>query len=96
MNKPPIPESLLEKCRKLRKTQTNVEKLLWYLLRNRQIANAKFRRQHPIGPYIVDFYCHEASLAIELDGGQHAEQQLDYDHNRTEYIESQGIKVLRF
>jgi len=57
----------------------------------------KFRRQHPIGPYIVDFYCHKAQLAIEIDGGQHnQDRQLLYDERRTAYIEEQGIKVLRF
>jgi very-short-patch-repair endonuclease len=57
----------------------------------------KFRRQHPIGPYIVDFYCHKAQLAIEIDGGQHnQDDQLLYDERRTAYLEDQGIKVLRF
>ena len=57
----------------------------------------KFRRQHPIGPYIVDFYCPMAQLAIEIDGGQHnQDDQLLYDERRTAFLEEQGIKVLRF
>lgn len=57
----------------------------------------KFRRQHPIGPYIVDFYCRKAQLAIEIDGGQHnQDDQLLYEQRRTAYLEEQGIKVLRF
>lgn len=76
---------------------TDAEQLLWRLLRNRGVHSAKFRRQHPIGRYVVDFYCHEAKLAIELDGGQHAElAQEAYDRERTAFLESQGIQVLRF
>lgn len=71
------------------------EQLLWSLLRNRRLAGAKFRRQHPIGRYIMDFYCHEKKLVIELDGGQHSEQQ-DYDQRRDIYLNQLGIRVLRF
>jgi len=88
---------LLRRCRELRRDTTDVEKLLWRLLCNRQCAGAKFRRQHPVGSYILDFYCHEAKLAIELDGGQHSEDlQVCYDNKRTHYLEAQGIRVLRF
>jgi len=79
----------------LRAHQTDAENLLWGLLRNRRLLGLKFRRQYPLEPYILDFYCHEAALAIELDGGQHTEQQ-HYDQQRTAYLESHGITVLRF
>ena len=84
-----------EKTRYLRKNQTDAEKLLWRHLRNRQIANSKFRRQHEIGSYIVDFICIEQLLIIEIDGGQHAEQ-ITYDAKRTAYLETQGYNVIRF
>jgi NAD+ synthetase len=87
----------LERIRQLRKNQTNAEQLLWALIRDRQLANHKFRRQHPLPPYIADFYCHEAKVVIELDGGQHHEDQaLMYDAQRTKYLEEQGLSVLRF
>jgi len=74
-----------------------VEKKLWRYLRDRRLARAKFRRQHPIGPYIVDFYCDEARLAIELDGGGHGhEEEAAYDALRTSELAKLGIRVLRF
>ena len=82
-------------ARALRKNQTDAEKLLWYRLRNRQLADCKFRRQQVIGPYIADFLCLEPKLIIELDGGQHATQQ-DQDEQRTRFLESLGYRVLRF
>ena len=95
--KPPLPPALLARARELRQDATDAEKLLWQLLRNRQLDGWKFRRQHPIGKYILDFYCHEARLAIELDGSQHAEtEQAEYDRQRTESLEAEGIRVLRF
>ena len=72
-------------ARKLRQTSTIPEVKLWQYLRNRQFMGLKFRRQFPVGPYVVDFVCLSHKLVIELDGGQHAEQ-LDYDNQRTEYI----------
>lgn len=84
-----------ELARALRKNQTDAEKLLWYRLRNRQLADCKFRRQQVIGPYIADFLCLEPKLIIELDGGQHATQQ-DQDELRTRFLESLGYRVLRF
>jgi type I restriction enzyme R subunit len=93
----PVPDYLIENARALRRNQTDAEQLLWQLLRNSQIENAKFRRQHPIDPYILDFYCHDKKLAIELDGGQHnTEEGKQKDRKRTEFLESQGIRVLRF
>ena len=72
-------------ARKLRKTSTVTEIKLWQYLRDRRFMGLKFRRQFPVGPYVVDFVCLSHKLVIELDGGQHAEQ-LDYDNQRTEYI----------
>ena len=79
----------------LRRDQTDAEKKLWMCLRNGQIKEWKFRRQHPIGGYIVDFCCLEGMLIIELDGGQHLEQE-DADEKRTTYLNSVGFRVLRF
>ncbi len=90
-----IPEDLKAFAREMRKKMPDAEQLLWHLIRNRRMAGAKFRRQHPVGRYILDFYCVEKRLAIELDGGQHIEQQ-SYDRDRDEYLEHQGIEVLRF
>jgi formamidopyrimidine-DNA glycosylase len=83
------------RARELREATTDAEKKLWRRIRSRQLLGTKFRRQHPIGDYIVDFYCDEARLAIELDGGQHASSS-DYDSARTEELERRGIRVLRF
>ncbi len=90
-----LPEELLRHAREMRKGATDAEHLLWQLLRDRRLANAKFRRQHTIGNYIVDFYCDAHRLVIELDGGQHAEQQ-SYDAARTAFLEKQGLTVLRY
>lgn len=81
--------------RKLRSNMTDAETHLWQHLRARQIIGLKFRRQHPAGKYILDFACIEAKLAIELDGGQHNELQMQ-DNLRTAWLESQEWKVLRF
>ena len=84
-------------ARKLRREQTEVERKLWWALRNRQFAGFKFRRQQPIGPYIADFACFEAGLVIELDGAQHVSRQNEaYDHMRTEFLQREGFQVLRF
>lgn len=82
-------------ARQLRLQQTDVERKLWSTLRNRQLAGLKFRRQVPIAAYIVDFYCHECRLVLELDGSQHL-AQLEYDDIRTQFLQAQGIRVLRF
>ncbi|MHC8331261.1 endonuclease domain-containing protein [Pseudomonas sp. LB3P25] len=84
-------------ARHLRTHQTDCELLLWQKLRSRQIANLKFRRQFPCPPYILDFYCVELKLAIELDGGQHYETTAKiHDQRRTLYLQQQGIEVVRF
>jgi very-short-patch-repair endonuclease len=95
--KPKLPEALLRAARELRRKATDAEKYLWSLLRNRQLAGYKFRRQHPLGRFVLDFYCHEAKLCVELDGGQHAEPaQADYDRERTAWLNQEGIRVIRF
>jgi very-short-patch-repair endonuclease len=84
-----------EKARNLRTNLTDAERRLWYHLRDRRLADYKIRRQHPIGPFIVDFICQEAWLIVELDGGQHA-SQIEEDRNRTVYLEARGFRVVRF
>jgi len=83
------------RARRMRKSFTDAELRLWQLLRNRNPKAFKFRRQHPLGPYIVDFICLEHRLVIEVDGGQHQEQ-LTYDSKRTGDLEAAGYRVLRF
>ena len=86
---------MASKARQLRKNATEAERLMWERLRNRRLAGWKFRRQAPIGPYIVDFVCFERRLIIEVDGGHHQSQAED-DKARTVWLESQGFRVLRF
>ncbi len=81
--------------RKLRRNSTEAEKLIWKYLKTKHLGGLKFKRQEPIGNYIVDFVCFEKDLVIELDGGQHAEQ-LEKDSARDIWLHSQGFKVLRF
>jgi len=88
---------LVAQARELRKNQTPAEELLWQLLRNRQLANLKFRRQHQIGDYITDFYCDERKLVVELDGEIHDKPaKAKSDAKRQKYLESLGLTVLRF
>ncbi len=82
-------------ARELRKSMTDAERHLWHRLRRSQIDGCRFRRQAVIGRYVVDFVCFEKRLVIELDGGQHLEQQ-EYDSDRTAWLESQGFRVLRY
>ena len=82
-------------ARKLRRNETDTEKKLWHYLRNRLLVGFKFRRQHVIKPYVVDFCCVEKGLVIELDGGQHALQEKQ-DLKRTQALNRKGFKVLRF
>ncbi|QMV62605.1 endonuclease domain-containing protein [Pseudomonas berkeleyensis] len=86
---------LLDNAKRLRLEMTDAEQRLWYYLRGHRFLGLKFKRQKPIGPYIVDFICTERWLAIELDGGQH-QQQTEYDRQRERYLESRGYRVLRF
>ena len=86
---------VVQRSRELRNAPTEAELRLWKHLRNRQLGGYQFRRQHPAGPYILDFYCPEVKLAIELDGSQHVERA-EQDAERTEFLGRFGIKVLRF
>ena len=93
-----VKRSDIEFAKKLRKNQTSAEKLLWEYLKGRKLQNAKFRRQHPIGGFIVDFYCHNSQLVIELDGSIHHQiGQKEYDKERQEVLEEVlKLRVLRF
>ncbi len=87
----------IARARALRKKPTWAEKLVWSWLRDRRFSAYKFRRNHPVGKYFLDFYCREASLSIELDGGQHGfPDQQAHDAERTKFLASLGIKELRF
>ncbi len=85
---------LKQRARDLRKNSTDAERHLWYYLRAHRLG-VKFKRQVPIGEYIVDFVCLEKRLIIELDGGQHMDNQI-YDMKRTDWLMAHGFKVLRF
>jgi len=86
---------LLTRAKELRTRQTMIEQRLWYHLRAHRFMGAKFKRQKPMGRYIVDFVCLEHRLIIEIDGGQHAEQS-EYDQVRDAWLRSEGYTVLRF
>ena len=93
----PVPADLLAFARELRQRHTDAEKLLWALLRNRGLGGFKFRRQHPVDPYVLDFYCPEKRLGIELDGAQHdLPQAKRRDERRSASLLKQGIRVVRF
>ena len=83
------------RARSLRSNPTEAERRLWRGLRQKQLDGHRFRRQHPIGPYVVDFICLDAKLVIEVDGGQHASQK-DEDSERTEWLAERGYRVIRF
>jgi very-short-patch-repair endonuclease len=83
------------RARELRKNMTEAERILWKHFRLRQFAGHKFRRQQPIGQYIVDFVCFESRLIIEVDGSQHSEDNIN-DAGRTEWLQAHGFRVLRF
>ncbi len=81
-------------ARTLRKSLTDAERRLWSVLRDRQLGGHKFRRQHPLGSYVLDFACIEQKLVVEVDGGQHADSEAD--RQRTVWLEGQGWRVIRF
>ena len=87
--------SLLERAKELRSRQTEAEQRLWYYLRAHRFMSMKFKRQKPLGSYIVDFICHEINLIVEVDGGQHQENA-GYDQRRDAWLQEQGYTVLRF
>jgi very-short-patch-repair endonuclease len=88
-------DSNRSKAKELRASMTEAEQRLWFYLRARRFENRKFRRQVPMGPYIVDFVCEQARLIVEVDGGQHVEQRR-YDDQRTQWLRAQGYEVVRF
>lgn len=92
---PKLTAQQVTRSRKLRSTLTDAEQLLWRHLRQKQMAGIKFRRQHPVGPYVIDFACLSAKLAIEIDGGQHAEMK-SKDTRRDAFLIQKGFRVLRF
>jgi very-short-patch-repair endonuclease len=92
---PRTPPKLLQAARELRQPQTPAEVKLWSRLRNRQLDGLKFRRQHPIDRFIIDFYCDETKLCVEVDGDSHAEQ-IEYDQARTTCLNELGYTVIRF
>lgn len=85
----------LERAKALRRNMTDAESKLWYHLRGHRLQGYKFKRQTPIGPFIVDFVCMEHGLVIEVDGGQHQENA-GYDEARSAWLDRQGFEVLRF
>ncbi len=92
-----IDPQLLEFAKTMRQNATDAENLMWQLLRNKCFMNLKFRRQHVIKPYIVDFYCHEIGLVVELDGSQHnTDDGKEYDAERTQFLEALDLKVVRY
>jgi very-short-patch-repair endonuclease len=89
-------ERLTGLARTLRRQETDAEQTLWRELRGRQMDGWKFKRQVPHGHYILDFFCTDAALVIEVDGAQHLEDRAAYDTERTAYLEQEGFQVLRF
>jgi very-short-patch-repair endonuclease len=90
------PQSTIEKAKILRLNLTLAEKIIWNVIRDRKIEGCKFRRQHPIGPYISDFYAHEIKLVIEADGGIHnTKDHKEYDGIRDEFFSDREITILR-
>ena len=91
---PKTPRTQIGRARKLRRNSTGPERALWKLLRNRNLRGLKFRRQHPVGPYFVDFFCHACRLVVEVDGQSHDGRGIK-DRRRTIFLEQQGLRVLR-
>jgi very-short-patch-repair endonuclease len=85
----PVDPIMISRARELRRTATPAERKLWSALRGKQLHGLKFRRQHPLPPYILDLYCHEKRLVVELDGGQHNEvARTAYDLERTAWLQA--------
>ncbi len=96
-HKPPLNKEILKRCRESRQEPTAAEERLWAFLKNRQLCGLKFRRQHPLEGYVLDFYCKEANLCVELDGSGHLDpDQEKYDQERTHSLQALGIRVIRF
>jgi very-short-patch-repair endonuclease len=93
----PLPPDILAFARSLRGQHTDAEQVMWRVLRNRRFLDLKFRRQHSFPPYILDFYCDDLKLAVELDGGQHnTDTGLSRDEGRSIYLRSRGVQVVRY
>ena len=90
-----VPEAGVAAARDLRRRLTTAERVLWAAVRQRQLGGLRFRRQHPAGPYILDFFCPAGGLVIELDGAGH-ETTREYDEERTRYLAAYGYRVIRF
>ena len=90
-----FPENITKNVRRLRKDMTEAERIFWYAINRKQLYGYRFRRQHPIGVYIVDFACIDQGCVIELDGGQH-QDQIQYDEARTNFLQQEGWQVIRF
>jgi very-short-patch-repair endonuclease len=91
-----VSRKTVDRARELRRSLTLPEVLLWQALRKRGLHGARFRRQHPIGPYILDFYCDAARLAVEIDGSSHdTPDQARHDARRTDWLTQRGVAVLR-
>ena len=92
-----IDPAILARARESRREMTHQERKLWACLRAKQLYGLKFRRQHPIDRFILDFYCHQHKLAVEIDGPTHADpKQIAYDEARTAWLEQRGLRVIRF
>ena len=91
----PSPPSIRQRAKELRWHMTPAEKALWERLKDKRLQGLKFRRQHPLHHFILDFYCHAHRLVVEVDGGVHQEQQV-YDEARTEWLAQHGFMVIRF
>lgn len=90
------PRLTIDRARRLRRKLTSPEVGLWLALRGRKLDGARFRRQHPVGPYILDFYCEDARLAVEVDGRGHEHpDQMAHDARRTAWLKARGIAVYR-
>ncbi len=89
-------EAMTARARKLRGNMTDAENRLWRALRRDQLNGLHFRRQHPVGPFTLDFYCPSLRLAVEVDGGQHAEQRKQADDRRTRWLAEKGVMVVRY
>jgi adenine-specific DNA-methyltransferase len=84
-------------AREMRREPTDAERRLWFILRDRKLGGFKFRRQHPVGGYIIDFFCMEANVGVEADGGQHYDPEgKAYDERRSEVLAALGVEILRF
>lgn len=90
-----MPQRLLPRAKRMRRQPTDAEAKMWRHLRAHRFAGFKFKRQQPIGRYIVDFACFQRQLIVEIDGGQH-QQNAEYDERRSRWLRSQGFIVLRF